>query len=593
MWNCRTFIIAIVSLLCFTAGKSHATLIQILHTNDLHASMETFGAPDGDEKEYGGWAQLKATLDRLTAEARAKGMETLKLDAGDYTEGTSFYFADQGKHTIRAYQHLGYDACAMGNHDWLMGADEMDSVYENNPFPFPVLSGNTKINKRLKNLKQQILPYTQIVKAGVKIGIFGLSTDEPLYSWIPSIDSHKNDMKIKDYRDEVYEDDSEAGTRVVPGIANTLIQNLRQDNDVVIGLTHIGYEEDKMLAAGSQGLNLVVGGHSHTFLQSATLIKDRDGNPVPIVQTGFNGKYIGKIILDVEPNHQVTMVSYDLIPVFHSDPQDPVLAKDVQDAEVSRNAQFGARLNEVIGTSDDRLVSGDAGPTAFSKFVVDAMKDVTGAEVALDVGAFHGNTPQPAGQVTRLNLMEMYPRKFELSQNEGLYIYQGMVPGILFKIGLSYSIRYGMYVSASGLSYDIEKLSDQDFTKLKKKYAGTADEHIVTPYFPTHFKINGIPLRDFHWYNTVAPESLVRGAWGLSSLTKLVIRDGHPTPHTFWDAMNFYLLKTGNIPHMDAAAKPNPWSPEIHSPHLMMANLIRQSVTELGMSKPDKSQSAP
>jgi 2',3'-cyclic-nucleotide 2'-phosphodiesterase (5'-nucleotidase family) len=581
MSNSRNYLIAVLILLCLSAKSANATLIQILHTNDLHAAMETFGAPNPQEQEYGGWAQLKATMDGLTSDASAHGIETIKLDAGDYTEGSSFYFSDHGKNVIRAFQHLGYDATAMGNHDWLMGADAMEELYRDLPFPFPVLSANTKITRRLPNLSQQIQPTTQIVKSGIKIGIFGLSTDEQLYSWIPSVESRKRDMRIKDYRDEVFEDDSEAGTRIVPGIANTMIQRLRAENDVVIGLTHIGYEEDKMLAANSEGLDLIVGGHSHTFLQTPTLIQDRDGKDVPIVQTGFNGKYIGKIILDVREDHSVKLISYDLIPVLNQSAKDPVMESLVKNANGGRKSLFGNRLNEVIGTSDERLVSGDAGPTAFSKFVVDSMRDVTGAEVAIDVGAFHGNTPQPAGPVTRLNLMEMYPRKFESDQNEGLYIYEASVPGLILKIGLDYAVRFGMYVGTSGLTYDLGRLSDYEYAKLRKQYAGTVDENIVTPFFPMNIKVGGYPLKSLHWYDTVAPESLVRGAWGITSLSKLVLRRGHATAHTIWDAMNFYLLKTGKIPAMARIPGPNPWSPEIHSPRSMIGDIVRQSLTEM------------
>jgi 2',3'-cyclic-nucleotide 2'-phosphodiesterase (5'-nucleotidase family) len=569
----------LISLLLLTlvlSPESHATLIQILHTNDLHASVETFGAPADHEVEYGGWAQLKVVMDKLVADAKAKGIETIKLDAGDYTEGTSFYFSDHGAGVIHAFQNLGYDATAMGNHDWLMGADDMDSLYGNVPFPFPVLSANVKINSRLKNLTKQIIPTTQIVRDGIKFGIFGLSTDEDLYSWIPRVNSKKKDMQIVDYRDQVLADDGEAGTRIEPGIANKMIQKLREDNDVVIALTHIGYEEDKLLAANSQNLDLVVGGHSHTFLETATLVPDRDGNIVPVVQTGFNGKKIGRIILDVEKGKRPVLVSYELIPILNNAPKDTAIASQITVLNNARQDQFGNRLDEVIGTSDDRLISGDAGPTSFSKFAAAAMYDVASDDVdfSLDVGSFHGNTPQPAGNVTRLNLMEMYPRKFEENQNEGLYVYEAKIPGILVELGLKYVIKFGLYVEMTGVTYDMKKMSDKDFAKARGHYMGTPDANIMTQFFPDNIKVNGAPLKKFHWYTLAAPESLVRGALALSPLMKYIIRNAHPTEHTIWDAMNFHLLKIGKIQKVVVPDVEGPWGPGIHTPRSFSEEIV-------------------
>jgi 2',3'-cyclic-nucleotide 2'-phosphodiesterase (5'-nucleotidase family) len=578
MFKSTRFVIPAVALL-FWAMPSHATLIQILHTNDLHASLQTAGAPASGQ-EYGGWAQLKSVMDKLTADAKAQGIETVKLDAGDYTEGTSYYFPDHGRGVIRAFQHMGYDASAMGNHDWLMGADEMDDLYESVPFPFPILSANTKFSNALPNLKKQIVPSTQIVRGGIKIGVFGLSTDEALYSWIPRVASGKSDMKLLDYRDQLtveVGDNGEAGSRMEPGIANQMVEKLRKENDVVIALTHIGYEEDKLLAASSHGLDLIVGGHSHTFLPTAVNIAGTDGKNVPIVQTGFNGQCVGKIILDVEPGKRPVLVSYELVPVYHQGDQDPTIAAYVKNAQVQTGTQFGTRLDEVIGTSEDRLVSGNGGPTSFSQFAVDSMEDISKADFALDVGAFHGNTPQPAGPVTRRNLMEMYPRKFEYDQNEGLYVYEADVPGILIKIGLQYITKYGMYVSFSGVTYDLNRMTDKDFAKARMKVAGTPDADLMTPYFPSNIKINGEPVKAFSWYTLAGPESLVRGAMALSPLMAIVIHRPHPTTHTIWDAMNFHLLKTGKVTKMDSPTGPSPWTPEIHTPRTLFNDLVIQT----------------
>ena len=545
----RLLLIPIAFTRLLTPSVSFGKIIQILHTNDLHAAMNTSGAPDTNTEEHGGWAQVKAKLDALRADAKAKGMETLQIDAGDFTEGTLNYFPDEGVHVLQAFQAMGYDAAAVGNHDWLMGAAGMNDLYGKTPFSFPVLSANIEINKRLKNLRSQIVPTTQIVKDGVRIGIVGLSTNEALYSWIPRIQSKRNDFKILDYTDSQVTDE-DGNWKTEPGIANKYIHQLKQNNDLVIALTHIGYDADQLLAEDSDELDLVVGGHSHTFLESATFVQNRAGKTVPIVQTGFNGHAIGRILIEVDPNKtpKVNLLTYELVNVDHNGPADPVVAAKVQAANDATQNQFGPSLNDILGKSDDRLISGDEGPTSYAQFAVDSLREATGTEVGIDVGAFHGNTPQPAGDVTRKGLMMMYPRKFEFAQNEGLYVYQARVPGFVLKMGLQYSLKFGSYIATSGLTYDVKTLSDADYAKLKKKYAGTSSQDAVTPYYAENLKVNGEKLHDLQIYTVSAPESLVRGAIGITPLAKLILAHSERTSHTIWEAMESHLAKIKVIP---------------------------------------------
>lgn len=162
-------------LLLLLSGVAEAKVIQILHTNDLHASLNVSGAVAPGEQAYGGWAQIKTVMDALTQTAKSQNIETVRLDAGDFFEGTLSYFPDHGANVLKAFQKIGYDAVALGNHDWMMGARTTDTVFGKVPFPFPVLSANTEIHSRLKNLSNQIKSHTQIIKDGIRIGVFGLS----------------------------------------------------------------------------------------------------------------------------------------------------------------------------------------------------------------------------------------------------------------------------------------------------------------------------------------------------------------------------------------------------------------------------------
>jgi hypothetical protein len=362
-------------------------------------------------------------------------------------------------------------------------------------------------------------------------------------------------MKILDYRDGVYPDPDTGEDLPQMGLANEVIEELDRNHDLVIALTHIGYSDDKLLAASSRGLDLVIGGHSHTVLESMAIVPNQEGREVPVVQTGFNGHFIGKILVEVNRGAAPRFLSYELVPVDIEGPRDALQDQFLADAEQALERIYGPELRKPIGKAEVRLVSGDRGPTAFSKFAVDSMKEITGAEIALDVGAFHGNTPQPAGDVSRMTLMELYPRKFEQEQNEGLYVYTGKLPGIAIKIGLEYAMRYGSFLSFSGLTYDLSSLNDADFKRLKDRHQGKGSARNLTRFVPKNIRINGEPLRKFRWYTTATTESLVRGAFGITPLAKLLFRKARATPHTIWNAMEARLRKIGTIPALNSGEK--------------------------------------
>jgi 2',3'-cyclic-nucleotide 2'-phosphodiesterase (5'-nucleotidase family) len=541
--------------LALLSGNAQAVVLQILHTNDLHAALKTAGTPRTGMPEFGSWARVKAKLDELENDGRARGFETLKFDSGDYLEGSSYYFPDNGIHVLRAYQSFGFDAATVGNHDWLMGARDLDALYGKSPFPFPVVSSNLRIKKRLKNLSQQIRPSASFERGGVRIGVMGLSTDEALYSWITRVKSRKNDMKILDFRDGSYLDPDTQEEYTEQGLANEVIEDLDRNHDLVIALTHIGYSEDKLLAAASKGLDLVIGGHSHTVLESMAIVPNREGREVPVVQTGFNGHFIGKILVEAVRGQQPKILSYELVPVDMEGPRNPEQDRYLQEAEAALERLYGPDLRKPIGKSEVRLVSGDRGPTAFAQFAADAMREATGAELAVDVGAFHGNTPQPAGDVSRFTLMEMYPRKFEQEQNEGHYVYTTKIPGIAIKIGLEYSMRYGYFLSTSGVTYDLVALSDAEYDRLRARHNGRDSKRYLTRFVPKNIKINGEPLRKWRWYRTATSESLVRGAFGITPLAKLLFINARVSPHTIWNAMETHLRKIGTIVALNPGEK--------------------------------------
>ena len=519
-------------LLSLMPPPSSALKIQILHTNDLHASLKTAGAPAAGDFERGGWAHV---MDRLTAQGKAEGMETIRLDAGDFLEGTLAYFPDHGRSVFQAFQSMGYDATALGNHEWLMGARSLNTAFQNAPFPFPVLAANVEINPELKFLKETIKPHLEIERQGVRIGIFGITTDESFYSWIPRIQSKKNDLKILKYNDKLYDEDN----KLELGIVNKEVESLSPRNDIVIGLTHIGIEQDKKLVKGSTGIDLIVGGHSHTKLDHVLYSTDLDDRKVPIVHAGSNGEFVGQTIMEIKPGFRAQLISFRLIPVSNHFPQDQTVKTFVDEAETKVNLLYHfASLDEVIGVSKTTLTAGDeeSRNRSYSHFVVNAMKWATQAEVAMDFAEFHGSTAQPAGPVTRRTLMELYPRKFESEQNPGLAIYRCKMRGAFLTAAIQYAHNHQRHLEVAGITYD--EIPDGKTTRLR------------------NFKIQGRRVCPSHYYTMAVPEISIRGIYSMSKFSSWFIRGGKTTGITIWGASERYLELIKTIEEWPAPIRP-------------------------------------
>ena len=267
------FTIAVtLTFLCLSAGLAGQDLV-ILHVNDTHSHFEPIRS--GQDKGHGGVIERAAYIDSVRcAEGRRK---VLLLHAGDFSQGTSYFTVFNGDLEIEMLNAMGYDAVTIGNHEFDNGIDELTRRLSN--LKCPVVCANYDFSAF--ELGHIIRPYTIVHRGGLKIGIFGLLTD------ISSVVAGETASKLPKF------DDVET--------ARKWTRYLREEKccDMVIALTHIGFDgtgfTDPDLVRKVSGLDLVVGGHSHTFLKEAEYFKDPDGKEVPIVQDGCWGLYFGKI----------------------------------------------------------------------------------------------------------------------------------------------------------------------------------------------------------------------------------------------------------------------------------------------------------
>ncbi|GAB3498227.1 metallophosphatase [Spirosoma knui] len=261
------------------------TSLTILHTNDVHSRLDPFPM-DGSRNAGKGGIARRATLIRQIRNEQVAGSprQVLLFDAGDMFQGTPYFNLYKGEPEILAMNQLGYDAGTIGNHDFDGGIDNM--VTQFGKASFPILIANYDFKNTV--LDGRTTPFKVFVKDGIRIGVFGLGIQP-------------NGLIPKDaYRETKYLDPVEIGNDIAARLRN------EKKCDYVICLSHLGfkYEEptvsDNVLAAKTRNIDLIIGGHTHTFLNAPVAVNNLDGQPVWINQVGFAGINLGRLDLTFE-----------------------------------------------------------------------------------------------------------------------------------------------------------------------------------------------------------------------------------------------------------------------------------------------------
>lgn len=282
MNNRRTFIKQLMagsaSLMALPAQamSGKAEKITILHTNDLHSRIEPFSESDPKYANLGGLSRLSTMIDQV----RKTEKNVVLLDAGDIFQGTPYFNLFGGELEFKLMSNMQYDASTLGNHDFDNGVDGLVDQLPNATFPFI----NCNYDLSNSRLNEHVLPYKIINKSGIRIGILGVGIElEGL-------------VDIKNYGNIIYLDPIEN--------ANRIAKYLKTDEkcDLVICLSHLGYdygESDKIsdiqFANKTKDIDLIIGGHTHTFFEKPLKYKNLEKKKVLINQVGWAGINLGRI----------------------------------------------------------------------------------------------------------------------------------------------------------------------------------------------------------------------------------------------------------------------------------------------------------
>lgn len=380
MFRKWTLALGMTALLASAAVAQDETFtLTIMHTNDEHAHHDPSATGDG------GVARMAAVINQI----REEGGNTLLVDGGDRFTGTLYHQQHRGQDNALVMNLLGYDAMTLGNHEFDDGSDTLASFASE--LTFPAVSAN--ITFPADNPAADLIePYTIIEVGGEQIGVIGLTTADT-----PIVSSPEAGVEFSaDYA----------------GVVNAITEELAaQDINKVVLLTHIGYQNDVALAAELSGVDVIVGGHSHTPMSNAytdavvgeypTALTDADGNPVYVVQAGEHAIYLGRLDVEFDAAGVVVDAGGDTILLSRYITPDP----EVEALLADLTEPIAALRATPVGDTDVFLVGDRAVCRAMEcnlgNLITDAMRAETGAQIAITNGGgirssipIDGETPE-------------------------------------------------------------------------------------------------------------------------------------------------------------------------------------------------------
>lgn len=274
----RFFIVCIV---CATALAARAQKeLTILHTNDTHSCVSPLNPNLADTMiaNRGGFIRRA----EMVRQERRKCPELLLLDSGDFSQGSPYYNIYKGEVEVGLMNRMGYDAATIGNHEFDFGLENMVRLFR--MAKFPIVCANYDFTGT--PVEGLVRPYVIIRRNGLKIGIFGLA---PKMEGLVSADNCRGVR----YNDPIK-------------TANDIAKILKEEKrcDVVICLSHLGWDisgtDDTEMMRGTRNIDLVLGGHSHSYFKELRYENNLDGKAVPNDQNGKHGVFVGKLKMKFE-----------------------------------------------------------------------------------------------------------------------------------------------------------------------------------------------------------------------------------------------------------------------------------------------------
>ncbi|SMB94774.1 bifunctional metallophosphatase/5'-nucleotidase [Deinococcus hopiensis] len=501
------------ALLGSAAGAAPLT-VTILHTDDLHGHLDPVKVGQGT---YGGYARQTALVRKYTAQ----DTNPLVLSGGDTFQGTLFYNVYQGLADVLFMNYQGYQAMAVGNHEFDNGPEALARFAQK--AQFPLLAANLDLTQE-PLLRDLIKPYAVLNVGGQKVGLVGAVTPD-----LPLISSPGDKVKMLE---------------LMQSLNNSVKALQEQGIDKIILLSHLGYTLEQEVAKTVPGIDVIVGGHSHTLLGAfdnkdfppsegpyPTVVQNPDGNRSLLVAAWEWGKVLGRIQVKFNDAGAVESYEGNPIPVSADLPEDPTAKRMIETlsvpianlrAQVIGNTTAGLNgSREIVRKRESAManvladaalesarsagatiafVNGggvrssiDAGPITFEEAITVqpfgntlTVLDLTGAEIkrALEHGV--ATWSESKGQFLHVSRGVSYT--FDLSKPAGSRVTAVTLDGQPLDDAKTYTVAMNTFTAGGGDGFDVFKSAGG-----RRIDTGTLDVDILVNYFKAHPTVDAQP----------------------------------------------------------------------------------------------------
>lgn len=393
--------------------------ITLLHFNDFHGQLESYGDPDS-KNNVGGIARLATAVARVRAEDPSRPV--LLLFAGDLLQGTLTSSVFLGIPDVTFFERLGVDAAVVGNHEFDYGQDVFRRLGRLARFPF--LAANLRGSPDPLPIRSHAL---FAKPGGPRVAVLGLTTPELTTTTHP-----RNAVGLS------VEDPLTVTHRLMP--------ELRAEADMVVALSHMGTAADRRLAREVPDLAVVVGGHTHQ-----TLAKPLLEGEVAIVQAGERGRWLGRMDFACSSG-RMRRSDYQLLAMDGGVPEDAETLAEVRRIVREAEKELMTEIGQAQGDLDGRREVLRRGEAAFGNFVADLAREVTHADLAL----FNGGGIRagiPGGPVTLKHVFQAFPFRNELVV--GSLTGAQIINALEHSAGLNPSENPGGFLQVAGIRYVI------------------------------------------------------------------------------------------------------------------------------------------